>query len=216
MKIKAQKRELLGKKVKRLRLDGIVPASVFGPKKESSSIQLDKKDFIKLFKTVGYSKFFDLEVEGDKAAKVLVKDIQKHPVNDTLISVSFYQVDEDSKITVEVPVEFTGESPAVRQNLGFLIQQASTIALHCYPKDLPNHLEVDLSTLVEPGDAITVGDIKLPENVDLDSSMEVTAALVYIGTGQKEETAPAVAEVAEGATPAEGAAPAAPAAEEKK
>lgn len=187
MKLEAQKREITGKKVKNLRSEGLVPASVFGPKKPSENVQFNKKDFIKLFKKVGFNKFFDIVIEDQKPAKVLVKEIQKHPVNDNLISVGLYQVAEDRKITVEVPVEFVGESPAVKQNLGFLITQMDSIAINCFPKDLPNVFEVNISELINPGDAITVGDIKLPEDVVLDSSMDATSALVYIGTAQKEE-----------------------------
>lgn len=187
MKLQANKREITGKKVKNLRSEGLVPASVFGPKKPSENVQFNKKDFIKLFKKVGFNKFFDIVIEDQKPAKVLVKEIQKHPVNDNLISVGLYQVAEDRKITVEVPVEFVGESPAVKQNLGFLITQMDSIAINCFPKDLPNVFEVNISELINPGDAITVGDIKLPEDVVLDSSMDATSALVYIGTAQKEE-----------------------------
>lgn len=203
MKLKANKREITGKKVKNLRGEGLTPASVFGPTKKSENIQVDKKDFIKLFKDVGYNKFFDLEIEGERPVKVLVKEIQKHPVTDSLISVGFYQIDENRKITVEVPVNFTGESPAVKLNLGFLITNMDSIAVHCFPKDLPSGFEVDISTLENPGDAITVGDIKLPEDVELDSDMDTTSAVVYIGTAQKEEEVEAPAEGEEGA--AEGA-----------
>lgn len=205
MKLEAQKREVSGKKVKLLRAKEIVPASVYGPKKPSTNIQVDKKAFLKLFKTVGFNRFFDLEVEGGKTSKVLVKEIQKNPVTDRLYSVNFYQVDEDTKITVEVPVHFIGESPAVKQNLGFLITQMDSVALHCFPKDLPSELVVDIEKLENPGDAITVGDIQLAENVDLDSSMDKTTAIVYIGTAQKEEVVEEVVP-AEGEATAEGAA----------
>ncbi len=208
MKIVAQKREVAGKKVKTLRSQEIVPASVYGPKKPSTNIQLDKKPFLKLFKTVGFNKFFDLQIEDGKPAKVLVKEIQKHPVTDKLISVSLYQVDEDRKITVEVPVHFLGEAPAVKQNLGFLIHQMDTIAVHCYPKDLPNDIELDISGLENPGDAITVGDVssKFAEGVELASDMDVTSSIVMIAAPQKEEEV--VAPVAEGVEGAEGTAPA--------
>lgn len=187
MKLQANKREITGKKVKNLRSEGLTPASVFGPTKKSENIQINKKDFIKLFKNVGYNKFFDLVIDEEKPVKVLVKEIQKHPVNDNLISVGLYQVDENRKITVEVPVTFTGEAPAVKLNLGFLITNMDSIAVHCFPKDLPSGFDVDISTLENPGDAITVGDIKLPEDVELDSDMDATSAVVYIGTAQKEE-----------------------------
>jgi large subunit ribosomal protein L25 len=208
MKLQANKREITGKKVKNLRSEGLTPASVFGPTKKSENIQVDKKDFIKLFRTVGFNKFFDLEISGEKPVKVLVKEIQKHPVNDNLISVGFYQVDENRKITVDVPVTFVGESPAVKMNLGFLIHQMDDIAVHCFPKDLPTGFDIDVSTLENPGDAVTVGDVKLPENVELDSSMDETSAIVYIGTAQKEEE-PEPAATEEGATAEGEAAPAA-------
>lgn len=196
MKLQANKREITGKKVKNLRSEGLTPASVFGPTKKSENIQMNKKDFIKLFRNVGYNKFFDLEIDGAKPVKVLVKEIQKHPVNDNLISVGLYQVDENRKITVEVPVIFVGDAPAVKLNLGFLINQMDSIAIHCFPKDLPSAFEIDISKLENPGDAVTVGDIPLPEDVELDSSMDETSAIVYIGTAQKEEEVAPVEEVA--------------------
>jgi len=222
MKISASKRELTGKKVKNIRKEGSVPGSVYGPNKASENIQVDKKELIKLFKQVGYNQFFDLEITGEKPAKVLIKYIQVHPVSYEIKSVSFYQVDEHRKITVEVPVKFVGDSPAIKQNLGFLIEQLDTVAVHCLPKDLSTEILVDISTLEKPGDAITVGQLKLGENVELDSSMDPTTAIVYIGTAQKEEVeAPVATEAtAEGAEGTAGttsaAAPAAPAAEDKK
>lgn len=210
MKLQANKREITGKKVKNLRGNGVVPASVFGPTKKSENIQFDKKEFIKLFKNVGYNNFFDLEIEGERPVKVLVKEIQKHPVTDSLISVGLYQVDETRKLTVEVPVEFVGEAPAVKLNLGFLITQMDAVAVHCLPKDLPGIFTLDISKLENPGDAISVGDIQLPENVDLDSDMDPTSAIVYIGTAQKEEEVkPVEAEAAPdaAATPAPAAKP---------
>jgi len=199
MKLQANKREITGKKVKNLRSEGLTPASVFGPTKKSENIQMNKKDFIKLFKNVGYNKFFDLEIDDAKPVKVLVKEIQKHPVTDSLISVALYQVDENRKITVEVPVTFIGEAPAVRLNLGFLIHQMDAVAVHCFPKDLPTGFDIDITKLENAGDAVSVGDIKLPEDVEFDSSMDETSAIVYIGTAQKEEEVVAPVEaVAEG------------------
>lgn len=211
MKLKAQKREILGKKSKNLRKDGLVPASVFGPKRASTSIQVNKKELQTVFKKVGGNKFFDLEIEGEaRPAKVLVKEIKIHPVTDEYMDVSFYQAAEDRKLNVEVPVVVNGEAPAVKQNLGFLISQFDAITVHCLPKDLPSSIEVDISNLNQPGDAITLDSIQLPEGVEWDSSVDPTSAVVYIASFQKEEVeeAPAVEEGAEGAEGAtvEGAA----------
>lgn len=201
MKIEAQKRTVTGKKVKNLRKEGVVPASVYGPKRPSINLQIDKKSFISLFKEVGFNKFFDLAIEGEnKNSKVLVKEIQKNPLTDILTTVSFYQVDEDTKITVEVPVEFVGEAPAVKLNLGFLIPQMESIELHCYPKDLPSVITVDISKLENPGDGITVSDITLPKDVELSSAMDPSSSIVSIAAPQKEEevVAPVAEEGAEG------------------
>jgi large subunit ribosomal protein L25 len=222
MKINAQKRELTGKQVKTLRKNGVVPASIYGPNRTPVSVSVDEKEFAKIFKEVSYNKFFDVELEGEGKFKVLVKDFQRHPVTFKAVSVSFYQVAEDRKLTVQVPVRQIGESPAVKQNLGFLIVQFDAIEVHCLPKDLPGEFVIDLSKLETPLDTILVSSIQLPEGVEWDSSIDVNSAIAYIGTSQKEEaleakldTQGAQAEVAAtetpegGETPTEGATPAA-------
>ncbi len=205
MKLKAQKREVVGKKSKNIRTMGFVPGSVFGPKRESTNLQVDKKELQQIFKKVGGNKFFDLEIEGEsKPSKVLIKEINIHPVTDEYMDVSFYQVAEDRKLNVEVPVIVNGEAPAVKQNLGFLITQFDAITVHCLPKDLPSSIEVDISNLNQPGDAITLDTVQLPEGVEWDSSVDPTSAVVYIASFQKEEVEEAPAETTsegeEGAT----------------
>jgi large subunit ribosomal protein L25 len=206
MKLTANLREVTGKKVKTLRNEGIVPASIYGPKRASTNIQVDKKEFIKIFKEVGFSNFFELAVGQDKPVRVLVKSFQKNPVTDHLISVDFYQVAEDTKITVAVPVELIGEAPAVKLNLGFLVTPMDQVELHCFPKDLPNAIQIDISKLENVGDAITVGSIELAENVELASSMEPTSPIAIIVAAQKEEEEPKPAETEEGAETPEGTA----------
>jgi large subunit ribosomal protein L25 len=202
MKITAKKREVLGKKVKNLRNEGLVPASVYGPKMDSMNIQIDAKDFRKVFKDSGFSKFIDLEVEGDKSRKVLVKNLDIHPLKDHYVHVGFYLIDEDTKITVEVPVHLLGTAPAVKNNLGFLVVQLETIKLHCLPKDLPQFVEINIDVLEQAGNSISVGQVALPENVELDSSMDASTAVVYIASAQKEEVTEAAAPVEGEATPA--------------
>jgi len=202
MKLKATKREIIGKKSKHIRTIGLVPASVYGPKRDSTSIQVDRKELIAIYKKVGYNKFFDLEIEGEtKPAKVLIKDITIHPVTDVYMDVSFYQAAEDRKLNVEVPVIINGEAPAVKQNLGFLITQFDAITVHCLPKDLPSSIEIDISNLMEPGDSISLTSIQLPEDVEWGSGVDPSSAVVYIASFQKEE----VVEEVVTAEPAEGA-----------
>jgi large subunit ribosomal protein L25 len=186
MKLKAKKRDLLGKKVKRLRAQGMVPAAVFGPGFASVSVAVDEKEFMDIFKKVEYNRFFDLEVEGQSSPlKVLVKEIQRDFLKDNILSISFYKIDENRKISVEVPVKLVGESPAIKLNLGFLVQNANTILVHCYPKDVPNEFVVDISPLAKTGDSITVGMLDLPKNVELDSSLDPSSSIAYIAARQK-------------------------------
>lgn len=187
MKLKAQQREVLGKKAKNIRKTGLVPGSVFGPKRTSTPIQVDKKELISIYKKVGHNKFFDLEIDGeDKSAKVLIKEIRIHPFTDEYLDASFYQVAEDRKLNVEVPVVINGEAPAAKQNLGFLISQFDSLTVHCLPKDLPSTIEIDISNLLEPGDSILLSSIQLPEGVEWDSSLDPSSAVVYIASFQKE------------------------------
>lgn len=187
MKLKAEKREITGKKVKKLRSEGKVPASVYGPSLESQNITLDAKEFGKVFDSRGYSKFIQLELEGHKdPVRVLVKSVNIHPLKDHYVEVSLYAVDEGKKITVDVPVVLEGEAPAVKQNIGFLVQQMDSISLYCLPKNLPEELIVDISGLVEIGDSITVNEIEIGEDVELSSGVEPTNAIAFIAAPQKE------------------------------
>lgn len=215
MKLKAAKREIKGKKVKNIRKQGFLPASVYGPERESLGLSVDTKDFEKLFEKVSYNKFIDLEIEGEaKTSKVLVKEVQIDPLKDKTLSVSFYQVDESRKITVEVPIELENEAPAIKLNLGFLVQSIDNITLQCLPKDVPDKLTVDISVLANTGDSVVVSALKLPEGVEFDSSVDQTGAIVYIAARQKEIVVETT-EVAEGAETTDAEA-SSEAAEEKK
>lgn len=204
MKLQSEKREVTGKKVKGYRAEGKIPASVYGPVRESTSITVDAKTFRKTFEDVGYNKFIDLEIEGEsKPSKVLVKEVQIDPLKDQIISVSFYQVDEDRKITVDVPLILVNEAPAIKQNLGFLVQSMDTVSLICLPKDVPDELIVDISTLDATGDSILLSSLALPDGVEFDSSEDPQNAIVYIAARQKEEEVEETA--AEGEEGEEGA-----------
>lgn len=187
MKLSVTKRDILGKKVKRLRKEDLVPASLFGPGVQPLNLSVVKKDFIKVFKEVGYNQFFGIDVEGVGKRKVLVKHLQLHPVTDRVVSIGFYQVAEDRKITVDVPIQFNGEAPVVKLNLGFLVMQFESLPLHCYPKDLPSLLEVDISSIEDVSDTILISSVKLPEGVELDSGIDPESAIVYVATAQKAE-----------------------------
>jgi large subunit ribosomal protein L25 len=209
MEIKAQKREITGKKVKNIRSKGMVPASVYGPGKKAENVMVDALELKKAYKEVGQSKFLTLAVEGEEPVQILIKDIQTHPVTDEMLNVSFYEIDKTKKITASVPIEFTGISPAVKNNIGFLVTPFTNINLRCLPKDLPEKIVLDISNLNEIGDSITLDTLKLGESVEFAGSVDTKSSIVYIAPPQKEiveEVKPVeVEEGAEGAEAAEGA-----------
>jgi large subunit ribosomal protein L25 len=187
MKLKATIRSIVGKKVKHLRSEGLIPSSVYGPGQPSRSISVNIKEFKETFSKVGYTKFFDLEIENNPGFKVLVKEVAIHPVKDYIEDISFYQIDEKRKITVEVPITVTGESPAIKQKLGFLVQQMETVALHCLPKDLPASLEINIGSIETATDSISINQLELPEGVELvaGDAATTTAALTTATTEKK-------------------------------
>ena len=187
MKLKAQKREVVGKKVKNIRNQGLVPASVYGPKRDNENIKIESRDFRKIFDRVGYNKIFDLEIEGEeKPAKVLVKEIQQHPLQGFYYSISFYQIDEDSKISVEIPLEITGTAPAVEKNIGFLVVPLDSIQVYCLPKNIPDVIKVDVSSLEDANDSIPISDIDFGEGVELESSVDPQMSIAFIALPQAE------------------------------
>lgn len=211
--LSVQLRTVTGRGVKQLRAQGIVPANIFGRDLTSQSIQLNSKEFSKLFKKVGESALYYLQIEGEKEEHpVLVKEVMIHPVSGSLLHISFHQVDLKQKVTTKVPVELVGESQAQKDGLGVLVQQLDTIEIEALPTDIPEKIQLDIAGLTEVGSALHVSDISVNTS-KVTVLTEPDALVVQISALAKEEVAdvPAVAPegAEEGATAgAEGEAPA--------
>lgn len=202
LELEAQKRDQLGKKVKKLRKDGLLPANVFGKKIKSQSITINFKDFLKVFKEVGETGLIDLKV-GSEALPVLIKDVQRGPVGDEYYHVSFQQVSLTEKTTANIEIEMVGEAPAVEEKLGILIQVLKEIEVEALPQDLPEKLEVNVSGLKAVNDSVTVADITYDKaKVELKVNPEEMVA--KIDELAQEEVVEAPVEAAEGEVPAEG------------
>lgn len=207
----AQKRTVLGSKVKNLRAEGLVPAHVFGHKVATEHVQVKAVDFHKVFEKVGETGIIALTI-GDDKRPVLVKDTQVHPATDDLLHIDFYQVNLSEKVKVNVPIEFIGESPAVEKKVGLLLTPISEIEIEALPADLPENVEVDISNLAAIDDEIKIKDLKVDrEKIEVLADEELV--VVQIGelvTKEMEELEAEVeaeqAEAAAEAAPAEGAA----------
>ncbi len=160
----AEKRTVLGKEVKKLRRTGLVPANVYGKHLESTAIQVKDKEFDKVFKEVGETGLIDLEIDGS-AKPVLVKNLQMNYQFDTPLHVDFYQVNLKEKVKTMVPLVLVGESPAVTDEIGTLLQTLSEVEVEALPDKLPEHIEVPIEHLAAVDEHILVSDLKAPADV---------------------------------------------------
>jgi len=166
------------------RVAGFVPAVIYGPKIDSVSVSVPEKELMKVWKEAGESTVITLETEAG-SQDVLIHDIARDPVSDTIIHADFYAIDKNKPVHVDVPLEFVGAAPAVKEFGGVLMKIAHEIGIEALPKDLPASIDVDLSSLTALDAHITAGDIKLPAGVTLTVAPEEIIALV---TAAKEET----------------------------
>jgi len=211
----AETRELMGRKTGRLRLSGILPGNIYGNNVESCAVQVNAKEFMKVFAETGETGLIDLLVDGAKRP-VLVHDISYDPVTSSLVHVDFHQVNLKEEVTANVPVELTGESPAEKQGLGTVVQVVNEIEVKTLPDNIPSEFTLDISNLTEVDQQITLADLSYDKEhikIEVDNPEEFVIAKVDALT---QEEVVEVAPVAEGeATPVEGG-DAAPASETPK
>ncbi|MDP6782211.1 MAG: 50S ribosomal protein L25 [Dehalococcoidia bacterium] len=165
LKIKATSRGLVGKQVKQLRAQGVTPVHLYGHGVDSRSLQVETVSLEKLFSQAGTSHLVDLTVGKTRTAvKVLVREVQRNPINDQLLHVDFFQVTMTEEITVEVPVTVVGEPGAKRLMVEHMLHQLS---VKCLPGNIPPGLELDISSLSEPGQGILIKDIDFGAGVSV-------------------------------------------------
>ncbi|QKD99631.1 50S ribosomal protein L25/general stress protein Ctc [Xylella taiwanensis] len=167
--IKAQRREDEGKGAsRRLRHAGLIPAIVYGGEERPVSIQLNHEHiWLAQQNEWFYSSILDLNVDGS-VEKVLLRDLQRHPYRQLVMHVDFQRVSADAKLSVAVPLHFINQatSPAGKASGVVITHELNEVQILCLPKDLPEFIEVDLSTL-SVGQVIHLSDIKLPIGVEL-------------------------------------------------
>lgn len=202
--LKAQTRKITGRKVKNLRKEGVLPGNIYGKKVKSVSVQVSLKDFEKVYKEVGETGLISLEIEKEKEARpVLIHNLQLNPVTDAPIHADFLQVDLKEKVSAEVPVELTGESPAEKQALGTVVLMLNEIEVEALPANLPEKFEIDRGALTEVDQVVKVSDLKVDRS-KVEIKMGEEEIVVKVEPPQKvEEVAPPAPEA-----PVEGEVPA--------
>ncbi|KKT38908.1 MAG: 50S ribosomal protein L25 [Candidatus Collierbacteria bacterium GW2011_GWF2_44_15] len=202
--LEAQKRELFGKKLKKLRRQGILPANLFGKTTDSTAIQLKLRDFERVYKEAGETSVVYVKVEGEeKDRPVLISNLHFDPITDLKLHVDLHQVNLKEKVTANVPVEIVGEAELIKTGEAVLNQSINEIEVEALPTDIPDSITFDISGFKEIGDHLNVSDAKVPSAVEITTDLDLV--VVSLSEPQKEEViAPPVVEGEEGAQTTEG------------
>lgn len=174
----AKSRTELGRGAKKVRNAGQIPAVVYGPGIEPKAIQLGVSEFLKLYRAAGTSSLVDVTVDELAPVKVLIQEVQLNPLTMKPRHVDLRQIKMDEKLTVEVPLVFEGEAPAVKELAGTLVHAYDALTITCLPADLPHQIKIDLTSLKTFEDTITVSDLVLPKGVSVAQDANVTLATV--------------------------------------
>lgn len=172
-----------------LRRKGLLPAVVYGRSEESTPISVDRKVFEKLFREAGESTVITLKGLGS-AKEALIHEVAFHPVSGQALHADFYAIEKGQTVTVSVPLEFEGVSSAVKDLGGVLVKVMHELEIECQPKDLPQHIVVDISKLKTLDDQIMVKDLKLPLSAKITVEADEVVALVTGAQEETEETTP--------------------------
>ncbi|MCD5384887.1 MAG: 50S ribosomal protein L25 [Candidatus Pacebacteria bacterium] len=171
--------------------DGSVLGVVYGPGVENIKLEVDLKDFVRVYDEAGENSLISLEASDDsKKFLVLIQDIQKDPISGEVIHIDFYQPKLDSKVDVSIPLEFIGLAPAIKELGGTLVKNFLEIEVKALPQKLPKSIEVDLGKLVTFDDVIVIGDLKIPDEVEVFKELDEIIALVTPIETEEETTKP--------------------------
>lgn len=167
-RLEVSRREITGKKVRFLRREGIIPASLYGHGIDSTALQVDAKPLKQMLAQAGKTDLIDLKFTDSKTTKrVLVREVQQNPLTDELLHVDFYQVKMTERISAEVPLAFIGDAPALKNRDTSLLRLIDSLTVEALPDALPHSLEVDISTLEHTDQAVYVKDIHVGDGVTL-------------------------------------------------
>jgi len=186
--LKVANREILGKKVKHLRRQGITPVHVFGHGIESLALQCDTRELERVLSQAGQTRLINLRLGKEKKPRiVVVREFDRDWRKGQLVHVDFYQVKMEEKIRLEVPVVLLGEAPALKSKTNMLDHELGTFTVECLPAKIPDSIEVDISTLTELDQAIRVKDITLDKDITVLNNPDLVVAKISFRPVEKVE-----------------------------
>lgn len=181
-----------------LRRSGNIPATLYGPGQSSQSVQVDTTEFARL-PQAAYSHMIELDLGERTPVNAIIRHVQRKSTSHSILNIEFYRVKLDRKLTVTVPLKFTGVSPA-QQTGGQLIEIFQEAEIECLPGDIPDYVEVDLGRLLELEDVLHFQDLPVSPAVKiLNPPDEVVVKVVTPRIVEEEKPAAAAAPEAQAA-----------------
>ncbi len=171
---------------KKSRQNGFIPAVIYGKKFANLNIELPAIDFSRVFKSAGTSNLINLVLDNNDKLKVLVQDIQFHPVTNNIEHVDLFKVDMKEKIKTDIPLEFIGDNSLIIEQEGTLITNKDSVEVECLPSDLVDHLDIDISAITDWDMNIKVSDIIAPSGIEILDDPEEVIALIQQPRSEEE------------------------------
>ncbi|MBP7691630.1 MAG: 50S ribosomal protein L25 [Anaerolineales bacterium] len=194
--LNAERRTVSGRKVGRLRREGLLPAVIYGPGSEPLTIQLNARQAGRLIRSIQGTQLVDLVVDG-QSRKVLVHELQRDSIRGDYVHVDFYAPDMSRPFRVAIPIILTGASFAVVSLSGVLVRGITDLVIECLPGDLIPSTSIDLAPLTEIGQSLHVRDLVLPANIKVVSDPDEMLARVTYQAKEEDLSAPAAVATAE-------------------
>jgi large subunit ribosomal protein L25 len=192
--LNAEKRDVIGKQVKALRRQGKLPGIIYGHGIEPLAISLNHKEASRILPSLSASHLVVIKVD-NQPHTTLVREKQRHPVKGHMIHVDFQEVSMTERLKAQVQLVFVGDAPAVKNFNGIVVFNLEEIEVEALPGDLPDRITVDISSLVNIGDAIHVSDIQMPAAVEmLEDSSEIIVVVTAPTLAAEEVTETAAEE----------------------
>jgi len=179
--LEAKKREVIGKQVKALRREGLLPAVIYGSDIEPMPLTLNTNEVRQILGVIGANTLITIKI-GKKEHLALVRDLQREVIKRNLLHIDFQAVSMEETISTTLPVVVVGEAPAVKELNALLVTSLEFLQIEAKAKDLPDTIQVDISELVEIGDNIRVKDLVISGDVNVLDDQELTVIVVAAPT----------------------------------
>jgi len=173
IELRAERRDIFGKKTKRLRSAGLIPATLYGPRMEPVSLQIQERDLRRVLDRAGTNQLISLLIDrADNPTMTLAREIQRDLITQSLLHVDLYEVVMTHKITTEIPLSLVGEAPIVAEKTALLARGLDSVQVQCLPGELIESIEVDLTVLIDQDQVVLVKDLVVDDAIEILSGPE--------------------------------------------